>query len=277
MGGGQLVSLAQTTMRRFSKRNGPQDDEQSPSEDPADSSPARSYASSTSRGSRMGLSAWRGSGGSASGGGGGGSGGSWAGGEETPPRIPTSAAGTPPKPGTNKKMLKIGANVRFRGDVMECDTVILCGRLEVCYFIPDVLSGAWFCWGIRTQNRYIWGVMLTRAFHVIVHICCVSSKLFVVFRCNGISMLVLPKDCQICSTDRISFSKHSGSTCKFVCFLVNFLSLNFSHPLKGSGVMGVTLMLRCAMPETHDNPQSLQIVRFNMVFADNGIRGAPPM
>lgn len=32
---------------------------------------------------------------------------------------------------SNKKMLKIGANVRFRGDVMECNTVVLCGRLQV--------------------------------------------------------------------------------------------------------------------------------------------------
>lgn len=32
---------------------------------------------------------------------------------------------------SNKKTLKIGANVRFRGDVMECNTVVLCGRLQV--------------------------------------------------------------------------------------------------------------------------------------------------
>lgn len=32
---------------------------------------------------------------------------------------------------SNAKMLKIGANVRFRGDVMECNTVVLCGRLQV--------------------------------------------------------------------------------------------------------------------------------------------------
>lgn len=32
---------------------------------------------------------------------------------------------------SSKKMLKIGANVRFRGDVMECNTVVLCGRLQV--------------------------------------------------------------------------------------------------------------------------------------------------
>ncbi|CAN0132666.1 unnamed protein product, partial [Ectocarpus sp. 4 AP-2014] len=31
---------------------------------------------------------------------------------------------------SSKKMLKIGANVRFRGDVMECNTVVLCGRLQ---------------------------------------------------------------------------------------------------------------------------------------------------
>lgn len=44
----------------------------------------------------------------------------------------SGSAGSPAKGGSsNKKMLKIGRNVRFRGDVMECDTVILCGRLEV--------------------------------------------------------------------------------------------------------------------------------------------------
>ncbi|CAM9803008.1 unnamed protein product, partial [Discosporangium mesarthrocarpum] len=31
---------------------------------------------------------------------------------------------------SNRKSLKIGSNVRFRGDVMECDSILLLGRLE---------------------------------------------------------------------------------------------------------------------------------------------------
>lgn len=47
----------------------------------------------------------------------------------------SGGTGSPTKAGSsNKKTLKIGRNVRFRGDVMECDTVLLCGRLQVRLF-----------------------------------------------------------------------------------------------------------------------------------------------
>lgn len=59
--------------------------------------------------------------------------------EQSPARLGDYAAGAATGGGgggavvavSNKKMLKIGANVRFRGDVMECNTVVLCGRLQV--------------------------------------------------------------------------------------------------------------------------------------------------
>lgn len=60
--------------------------------------------------------------------------------EQSPARLGADALGAATGAGgggavvavSNKKMLKIGANVRFRGDVMECNTVVLCGRLQVC-------------------------------------------------------------------------------------------------------------------------------------------------
>ena len=107
-------------------------------EDPVavESSPARSYRSSTNSSIRGGGGKWfkslEGSPSKSWGGmidgvfgasGAGtslGSGGVGTGGSETPM--------------SNKKMLKIGANVRFRGDVMECNTLVLCGRLQVRCF-----------------------------------------------------------------------------------------------------------------------------------------------
>lgn len=114
-------------MRRFNWRGAAQEEEQQPQPSPSDaageSSPARSYRStnSSNRGgsSRAAKSREhspsRTVGGVASGAGGGGDGG-----------------GGGLASASNRKTLKIGANVRFRGDVMECHSVVLCGRLQVC-------------------------------------------------------------------------------------------------------------------------------------------------
>lgn len=51
---------------------------------------------------------------------------------------------------SNKKMLKIGANVRFRGDVMECNTVVLCGRLQVGAFFALVV----FSRDVHTHRQF---------------------------------------------------------------------------------------------------------------------------
>lgn len=52
---------------------------------------------------------------------------------------------------SNGKTLKIGRNVRFRGDVMECESVVLCGRLEVKDEIDHVMTGR--CYGVRSLGR----------------------------------------------------------------------------------------------------------------------------
>ncbi|CAM9749948.1 unnamed protein product [Ascophyllum nodosum] len=124
-------------MRRFPWRSVMPDEESQQTASPEDpvaveSSPARSYRSSTNSSIRGGGGKWfkslEGSPSKSWGGmidgvfgasGAGtslGSGGVGTGGSETPM--------------SNKKMLKIGANVRFRGDVMECNTLVLCGRLQ---------------------------------------------------------------------------------------------------------------------------------------------------
>lgn len=66
---------------------------------------------------------------------------------------------------SSKKMLKIGANVRFRGDVMECNTVVLCGRLQVC-----VRAGVLCC---------SWSFFL--AYEFFANCCCLCEKTFWVF------------------------------------------------------------------------------------------------
>lgn len=113
-------SLRWRTMRRLSRGSAPQEEERAPSEDATDVSPACSLGSAASRGSRTGHSRRNSSI------------------DNSTPSRPAGSGGSPPKPGTNKKMLKIGANVRFRGDVMECDTVLLCGRLQVGVFFGQL-------------------------------------------------------------------------------------------------------------------------------------------
>eukprot|EP00903_Cladosiphon_okamuranus_P005847 g5787.t1 len=112
-------------MKRFGWRSSTGDEEQA---SPPDNSPARSHRSSNSS-SRGGSSLQSANtattksreqsparlGADAVGGGGGGEGG---------------GGGGAVVAVSNKKMLKIGANVRFRGDVMECNTVVLRGRLQ---------------------------------------------------------------------------------------------------------------------------------------------------
>lgn len=119
-------------MRRFGWKNTAPEEEArqtSPGSDDqrvVDTSPARSFSYRSTNSSRSGLSK------------------SGRGKDESPSKLGAAAgAGAPDAAGSgggggdgggvvsNKKMLKIGANVRFRGDVMECNTVILCGRLQV--------------------------------------------------------------------------------------------------------------------------------------------------
>lgn len=66
--------------------------------------------------------------------------------EQSPARLAADATGGGGGGGggavvavSNRKMLKIGANVRFRGDVMECNTVVLYGRLQVRLFFLGAL------------------------------------------------------------------------------------------------------------------------------------------
>lgn len=103
-------------MKRFGwSRSAGEDDQPSP---PDDNSPARSQGSSNSSsrgGSLKSANKSR---------------------EQSPARLgeatgSAGGAGAAAVAASNKKMLKIGANVRFRGDVMECNTVVLCGRLQV--------------------------------------------------------------------------------------------------------------------------------------------------
>lgn len=109
-------------MKRFGWRSSAGDDEQS---SPPDNSPTRSQRSSNSS-SRGGSLKSANTAATKSR-------------EQSPARLGADAIGAATGAGggavvavSNKKMLKIGANVRFRGDVMECNTVVLCGQLQVC-------------------------------------------------------------------------------------------------------------------------------------------------
>lgn len=129
-------------MRRFGWKSAAAEEEPrqtSPGSDDqrgVDTSPARSLSYRSTNSSRSGLSK------------------SGIGKDESPSKLGAAAgAGAPDATGagvggSNKKMLKIGANVRFRGDVMECNTVIVCGRLQVrnqrTFFFGPLLWGRCF-------------------------------------------------------------------------------------------------------------------------------------
>lgn len=119
-------------MRRFGWRSSAQDEEQQqPQPSPTSDGPTPGNETSPARSFRSNASSARGGNGKA---------GRQAegspyrldGGAGTGAGVGTGGIGGAAATASNKKMLKIGANVRFRGDVMECNTVILCGRLQVC-------------------------------------------------------------------------------------------------------------------------------------------------
>lgn len=143
-------------MRRFGWRSAAQEEE--PQDDNVvDTSPARSYRSTNS----------------SRGGGGGGSKAIIRSREESPSKPAGGAAAgdvgalagavvSAGVPMSNKKTLKIGANVRFRGDVMECNTVVLCGRLQVFAYTTSILQYSYevcFCVcfiGHRNSQMLLW-------------------------------------------------------------------------------------------------------------------------
>lgn len=80
---------------------------------------------------------------------------------------------------SNRKMLKIGANVRFRGDVMECNTVVLCGRLQVWVWVFEFCMYslcAKLCVCAFDQARWGRGCVCMIAMLVLSCVCCSAVR-----------------------------------------------------------------------------------------------------
>lgn len=172
--------------------------------DPTDSSPARSSSS-------RGLSAGKARG--ADGG--------------SPPGVPSATAaftggggGTPSTGGgsSNRKMLKIGRNVRFRGDVMECDTVVVCGRLQVGVLCLVVLRSR----GIGDVEVFVrMQVIFSLGRFILEHVCMIDKSVscrcllcicHTMFRaqsmCGTSVMLPIPTCCRPPRRENSNFSPH---------------------------------------------------------------------